>query len=162
MSAKIPMKNAIAELDGDEMTRVLWALVKEKLILPYVDLKAEYFDLGLENRDATDDKVTFDSAEAIKRVAGVDFIYERTADAGPASAAAEAPQPPPSAEELSRLPAGLVGELLAASERAEYDQLLALADQVAQVNEPLARRLRARVEEFDYAGLQALLVSCKV
>jgi isocitrate dehydrogenase len=68
MSAKITMKNAIAELDGDEMTRVLWALVKEKLILPYVDLKAEYYDLGLEHRDATDDKVTFDSAEAIKRL----------------------------------------------------------------------------------------------
>lgn len=68
MSAKIPMKNAVAELDGDEMTRVLWALVKEKLILPYVDLKAEYYDLGLENRDATDDKVTFDSAEAIRRL----------------------------------------------------------------------------------------------
>jgi isocitrate dehydrogenase len=68
MPAKIPMKNAIAELDGDEMTRVLWALVKEKLILPYVDLKAEYFDLGLEYRDATDDKVTVDSANAIKRL----------------------------------------------------------------------------------------------
>jgi isocitrate dehydrogenase len=68
MSAKIPMKNALAELDGDEMTRVLWALVKEKLILPYVDLKAEYYDLGLEHRDATEDKVTVDSANAIKRL----------------------------------------------------------------------------------------------
>jgi isocitrate dehydrogenase len=66
--AKIPMKNPVAELDGDEMTRVLWALVKEKLILPHVDLKAEYFDLGLERREATKDRVTHESAEAIKRL----------------------------------------------------------------------------------------------
>jgi isocitrate dehydrogenase len=66
--AKIPMKNPIAELDGDEMTRVLWALVKEKLILPHVDLKVEYFDLGLERREATKDRVTHESAEAIKRL----------------------------------------------------------------------------------------------
>ncbi len=66
--SKIPMKNPIAELDGDEMTRVLWALVKEKLILPYVDLKAEYYDLGLERREATKDRVTRESAEAIKRL----------------------------------------------------------------------------------------------
>ncbi len=68
MSAKIAMKNPIAELDGDEMTRVLWALIKEKLILPYVDLKVEYYDLGLEYRNATDDKVTTESAEAIRRL----------------------------------------------------------------------------------------------
>ncbi len=68
MSAKIQMKNPVAELDGDEMTRVLWALVKEKLILPFVDLKAEYYDLGLEHREATADRVTHESAEAIKRL----------------------------------------------------------------------------------------------
>jgi isocitrate dehydrogenase len=66
--AKIQMKNAIAELDGDEMTRVLWAVIKEKLLEPFVDLKTEYYDLGLKNRDNTDDKVTYDSAAAIKRL----------------------------------------------------------------------------------------------
>ena len=66
--AKIQMKNAIAELDGDEMTRVLWAVIKEKLLEPFVDLKTEYYDLGLKHRDDTDDKVTYESAEAIKRL----------------------------------------------------------------------------------------------
>ena len=65
---KIKMKNSIAEIDGDEMTRVLWALVKEKLILPFVELNTEYYDLGLSNRDTTDDKVTIQAAEAIKRL----------------------------------------------------------------------------------------------
>jgi isocitrate dehydrogenase len=68
MAEKIAMKGAIAELDGDEMTRVLWALIKEKLILPYVELKTEYYDLGLENRDATDDRVSAESAGAIRRL----------------------------------------------------------------------------------------------
>ena len=62
------MKNPIAELDGDEMTRVLWALIKEKLIFPHVDLKTEYYDLGIENRDASRDEVTIESAKAIKRL----------------------------------------------------------------------------------------------
>ena len=66
--AKIAMKNAIAELDGDEMTRVLWGVIKEKLLHPFVDLKVEYFDLGLKARDDSDDKVTYDSAAAIKRL----------------------------------------------------------------------------------------------
>lgn len=64
-ATKITMTNPIVEIDGDEMTRVLWALVKEKLLFPYVDLKTEYFDLSLENRDATDDRVTIDAAHAI-------------------------------------------------------------------------------------------------
>jgi isocitrate dehydrogenase len=68
MANKITMQNPIAEIDGDEMTRVLWALVKEKLILPWVDLKTEYYDLGLKNRDDTDDKVTVESARAIQRL----------------------------------------------------------------------------------------------
>jgi isocitrate dehydrogenase len=68
MASKITMKNPIAELDGDEMTRVLWALIKEKLILPFVDLKTEYYDLGLKNRDDTDDGVTRESAQAILRL----------------------------------------------------------------------------------------------
>jgi isocitrate dehydrogenase len=67
MAAKIGMKNPVVELDGDEMTRVLWGLVKERLILPYVDLKTEYYDLGLVNRDATGDTVTVESARAIAR-----------------------------------------------------------------------------------------------
>lgn len=65
--AKIEMKNPIAELDGDEMTRVLWAVIKEKLLEPFVDLKTEYYDLGLEHRNETDDKVTIESAEATKK-----------------------------------------------------------------------------------------------
>ena len=55
---KIAMKTPIVEMDGDEMTRVLWEWVKDKLILPYVDLKTEYYDLGLKHRDDTDDQVT--------------------------------------------------------------------------------------------------------
>ncbi len=65
---KIQMKNAIAELDGDEMTRVLWAIIKEKLLEPYIDLKTEYFDLGLKSRDDSDDKITYEAADAIKRL----------------------------------------------------------------------------------------------
>ena len=64
---KIKMTTPIVELDGDEMTRVLWQWIKELLILPYVDLKSEYYDLGLEYRDQTDDLVTVQSAEAIKK-----------------------------------------------------------------------------------------------
>ena len=66
--AKIAMKTPIVEMDGDEMTRVLWKWIKEILIEPYVDLKTEYYDLGLPERDATDDKVTELSAEATKRL----------------------------------------------------------------------------------------------
>lgn len=62
---KIKVKNAIVDLDGDEMTRVIWDDIKKKLILPFVDLKIEYYDLGLPNRDKTDDKVTHDAAHAI-------------------------------------------------------------------------------------------------
>jgi len=65
--AKIKMLNPIVELDGDEMTRVLWQWIKEILIEPYVELKSEYYDLGLENRDKTEDKVTVESANAIKK-----------------------------------------------------------------------------------------------
>ena len=62
--AKIGMITPIVEMDGDEMTRVLWQMIKDKLILPYVDLKSEYYDLGLKHRDETDDQVTVDSANA--------------------------------------------------------------------------------------------------
>lgn len=64
---KIEMKTPLVEMDGDEMTRVLWKLIKEELIFPYIDLKSEYYDLGLENRNATDDQVTVDSANANKK-----------------------------------------------------------------------------------------------
>jgi isocitrate dehydrogenase len=64
---RIPMKTPLVEMDGDEMTRVLWKMIKEELILPFVDLKTEYYDLGLPNRDATDDQVTVDSALATKK-----------------------------------------------------------------------------------------------
>ena len=64
---KIKVVNPIVELDGDEMTRIIWAFIKEKLILPYLDLDLIYYDLGMENRDATDDQVTIDSANAIQK-----------------------------------------------------------------------------------------------
>ncbi|MEJ7750554.1 MAG: NADP-dependent isocitrate dehydrogenase [Thermoleophilaceae bacterium] len=63
---KIEVKNPIVELDGDEMTRVIWAFIKEKLILPYLDVDLKYFDLGIESRDATGDRITVDAANAIK------------------------------------------------------------------------------------------------
>lgn len=66
--SKIQMKNPIAELDGDEMTRILWKVIKDKLLLPFVDLKTEYFDLGLKERDLTEDAVTYEAAKAIKRL----------------------------------------------------------------------------------------------
>ena len=66
--AKIKVANPVADLDGDEMTRIIWQMIKDKLIFPFLDLKTEYFDLGVEHRDATDDKVTVESAEAIKRL----------------------------------------------------------------------------------------------
>src|SRR5579863_5633364 len=65
---KIKVANPVVELDGDEMTRIIWALIRNKLILPYLDIKLEYYDLGIEHRDATSDQVTVDAAEAIKRV----------------------------------------------------------------------------------------------
>jgi isocitrate dehydrogenase len=64
--AKIKVKNPVVELDGDEMTRIIWQFIKEKLILPYLDVELKYFDLGIEHRDATDDQVTVDAANAIK------------------------------------------------------------------------------------------------
>src|SRR5262244_1987972 len=64
---KIKVQNAVAELDGDEMTRIIWDLIKKKLILPYLDIKLEYFDLGIEKRDETNDQITIDAANAIKQ-----------------------------------------------------------------------------------------------
>ena len=65
--SKIKVANPVVELDGDEMTRIIWAYIKDKLIHPYLDLKLDYFDLSVENRDATNDQVTIDAANAIKR-----------------------------------------------------------------------------------------------
>ena len=65
--SKISVKNPIVELDGDEMTRIIWVFIKNKLILPYLDLGIEYYDLGMESRDKTDDQITIDSANAIKK-----------------------------------------------------------------------------------------------
>ncbi len=67
MAEKIKVANPVVELDGDEMTRIIWKFIKDKLILPYVDLDIKYFDLGVEHRDATDDQVTIDAANAIKQ-----------------------------------------------------------------------------------------------
>ena len=65
--AKIKVANPVVELDGDEMTRIIWQLIKDKLIHPYLDIELLYYDLGIENRDETDDQVTIDAAEAIKK-----------------------------------------------------------------------------------------------
>ena len=66
--AKIKMVTPLVEMDGDEMTRIIWQMIKDKLILPFVDLKTEYYDLGLPNREKTHDQVTIDSANAAKRL----------------------------------------------------------------------------------------------
>jgi len=64
---RIKVDNPIVEMDGDEMTRIIWAFIKDKLILPYLDLDLKYYDLGIEARDDTDDQITVDAAEAIKQ-----------------------------------------------------------------------------------------------
>ena len=65
---KIEMKTPLVEIDGDEMTRIIWKMIKDELLYPFIDLKTEYYDLGLKNRDNTEDRVTVESAEAIKRL----------------------------------------------------------------------------------------------
>ena len=64
---KIVVKNPVVEIDGDEMTRIIWKFIKDKLILPYLSLDIKYFDLGIKNRDFTDDQITIDAANAIKK-----------------------------------------------------------------------------------------------
>ena len=64
---KIKMTTPIVEMDGDEMTRILWKMIKDHLLLPYIDLNTEYYDLGLEYRDQTNDQVTIDAANATKK-----------------------------------------------------------------------------------------------
>src|SRR3984893_10830209 len=65
--AKIKVQNPIVELDGDEMTRIIWSFIKQQLIVPYLDVDLKYYDLGIESRDATDDRITVEAAEAVKR-----------------------------------------------------------------------------------------------
>jgi len=65
--SKIKVTGTVVELDGDEMTRIMWQFIKDSLILPYLDVNLEYYDLGMEHRDATDDQVTIDSARAIQK-----------------------------------------------------------------------------------------------
>src|SRR6201999_3139264 len=65
--AKIKVQNPVVELDGDEMTRIIWAFIKEQLILPYLDVDLKYYDLSIESRDATDDQITIDAANATKQ-----------------------------------------------------------------------------------------------
>ena len=67
MAAKIKVANPVVDIDGDEMTRIIWQWIKDKLIFPFVDVEIDYYDLGMENRDATDDQVTIEAANAIKR-----------------------------------------------------------------------------------------------
>src|SRR6187401_1079042 len=65
--AKIKVKNPVVEMDGDEMTRIIWQKIREELILPYLDVDLKYFDLGVEHRDATDDKITVEAANATRQ-----------------------------------------------------------------------------------------------
>src|SRR3954453_15410232 len=65
--SKIKVQNPVVELDGDEMTRIIWAFIKERLIHPYLDVDLEYYDLSIEERDRTDDQITVDAANAIKQ-----------------------------------------------------------------------------------------------
>ena len=64
---KIEMKTPLVEMDGDEMTRILWTMIKDELLLPFIDLKTEYYDLGLEKRNETNDQITVDAANATKK-----------------------------------------------------------------------------------------------
>ena len=68
MVKKITMTTPLVEMDGDEMTRIIWTMIKDILLRPYLELKTEYYDLGLEERDKTDDQVTIDAANAIKKI----------------------------------------------------------------------------------------------
>jgi hypothetical protein len=64
---KIKVRNPIVEMDGDEMTRIIWKMIREKLILPYLDVELKYYDLGVETRDKTDDQITIDAADATRK-----------------------------------------------------------------------------------------------
>ena len=72
---KIKVKTPLVEIDGDEMTRIIWQFIKDKLILPYLDIELDYYDLGVENRDKTNDKVTVDSANEIKKYGEMSGLF---------------------------------------------------------------------------------------
>ena len=74
---KIKVHNPVVELDGDEMTRIIWQFIKDRLILPYLDIELLYYDLGIEKRDETDDQITVDAAEAIKMVQDAYRLFEQ-------------------------------------------------------------------------------------
>ena len=75
MQKKIKVNNPVVELDGDEMTRIIWKFIKEKLVLPFLDIDLHYYDLGIEERDRTEDRITIEAAEAIKKY-GVGVVLE--------------------------------------------------------------------------------------
>ena len=77
---KITMKTPLVEMDGDEMTRVIWAKIKEILLEPHIDLKTEYYDLGLKKRDETDDRITVEAAEATKIYGVSELRFAVTSD----------------------------------------------------------------------------------
>jgi len=79
MAQKIKVANPVVELDGDEMTRIIWKFIKDKLILPYVEVDIKYYDLGMEYRDQTGDQVTVDAANAIRQYANA-FVKRRRAE----------------------------------------------------------------------------------
>jgi len=77
--AKIKVENPVVELDGDEMTRIIWQFIKDKLIHPYLDIDLKYYDLGIEARDATDDQITIDAANAIQAaLSSVNLSFVKT------------------------------------------------------------------------------------
>ena len=77
---KIKVQNPIVEIDGDEMTRIIWSFIKQQLILPYLDVDIKYYDLSIQNRDATHDQVTVEAAEAIKKYKRVVNSIDRHLD----------------------------------------------------------------------------------
>ena len=96
--SKIKVANPVVEMDGDEMTRIIWHFIKEKLIHPYLDIDLKYYDLSVENRDATNDQVTIDSAEATKKYG----VAVKCATITPDEAAREGIQPQGNVEVAER------------------------------------------------------------
>ena len=100
MADKIKMLTPLVEMDGDEMTRIIWKMIKDILLNPYVELNTEYYDLGLEHREETKDQVTIDSANATKKYG----VAVKCATITPNAAACEGVQPDPNVEDLQTAP----------------------------------------------------------